>query len=178
MEKLELPEECDNWLKNGKDGICSEDCKALKQYCWNGKVEWTEKCDNGKNNGVYKWEWSCTVACTYFDPSKPDCGNGKYDEWETCENCVIDLKNACMWVCGDWAINPWEECDNGERNGHDGKCTFECKRETDPTKYCGNKIVEIDRWEECDLWIRKLSRRCRSVFGMVWRLKNTRSRGL
>ena len=37
--EVEKTEECDNGEKNGKDGICSEDCKLLNQYCGNGKRE-------------------------------------------------------------------------------------------------------------------------------------------
>jgi cysteine-rich repeat protein len=36
---IETPEECDNGVKNGYDGICSKTCKGLKQYCGNGKRE-------------------------------------------------------------------------------------------------------------------------------------------
>ena len=39
-------------------------------------------------------------------------------------------------------MNVNEECDNGEDNGHDGKCTFECKNVKDSVKYCGNNKVE------------------------------------
>ena len=146
----ENPEECDNWEGNGKDGKCTEDCKALKQYCGNGKVEWGEECDKWKENGKNKWEWSCTVACTYFEEDKPECGDGEKKEWENCMNCAIEYGEICMWRCGDWVMNMWEECDNWEENGRDGKCTFECKETKDDRKYCGNNIVE--KGEECDLW--------------------------
>jgi hypothetical protein len=100
--EIETPEECDSGEKNGKDGECSEGCKAIKQYCWNGKKEWKEICDNGKNNGIYTWKDSCTVSCTRFNPKNPECGDWERDEWENCITCPWDLKNVCMWVCGDW----------------------------------------------------------------------------
>ena len=144
-------EECDHWKDNWKDGKCSKDCKSLEHYCGNEKVEKWEECDNWKNNGIYTWEKSCTIDCTYFDPKNPNCGDGEVSDWEDCK-CAMDLKNACMWVCGDEVLNVGEECDNGENNGKDGKCTFECKKVTDSTKYCGNNKVEKELWEECDMW--------------------------
>jgi len=151
--KIERPEQCDNGVNNGKDGKCSEDCVSLEWKCGNWVVEGTEECDAGKENGKYKWKNSCTIACTYFDDKDPKCGDGEEDVWENCWTCPIEFWNKCKWKCGDGEKWAGEECDNGEENGHDGKCTFECKIESDSKKYCGNWVVEREKWEECDMWV-------------------------
>lgn len=99
----------------------------------------TELCDFGSNNGKRNTKTNeCTVACTLFDPARPNCGNGKIDKDEDCTTCPIDFQGACIDYCGDGAINPlYEECDDGEmNNGRNGHCTFKCKLEKDPSKYC------------------------------------------
>lgn len=149
---LESPEQCDNWLQNGIDGQCSDDCTDLKNYCGNNKIDQNEQCDKWNNNGKYTWEWSCTIACTYFDPNNPSCWNGTVEPWENCDTCEIDLGTACIWICGDSVLNHWEECDNGTNNGKDGICSFECKKVKDKDKYCGNGEIDKDLWEECDFW--------------------------
>ena len=151
--KKESPEECDNGENNGIDGKCTKDCVAINQICGNGKREWSEECDLWEKNGKYENEKSCTVGCTYFNPNNPNDWDGEIEEWENCENAAIDFGWACMWRCGDGAVDQSkEECDNGKENGRDGKCTFECKKVVDSTKYCGNGKVEKELWEECDDW--------------------------
>ena len=165
----EEPEQCDNWWENNwRDGKCTEACKLLNpSLCWNNKKEGKEECDLWEANWEYNEGKWCTIACTKFDPNKPDCGNGKIDEWEDCRSCAIDFWWSCMWKCGDNVIDVNEECDNGTDNGHDGLCTFQCKKQEDSKKYCWNKKVET--WEECDDWVEngngKCSRECKKISG-------------
>ena len=39
---------------------------------------------------------------------------------------------------------------NCHNNWKDGKCTFECKNQEDPTKYCWNGKIDEDLGEECE----------------------------
>ena len=203
MER-EIWEECDSWLMNGKDLKCGENCKNIvsKSECGNGKVEWEEECDYGKENNGKEWI-NCGINCKekqkcgnmrkdiwekcdncpedLWDKCKPEpvcgdenvdewencrnceedikkciptCGNGKYDKWETCINCSQDLRE-CPNLCGNGKKEIPEECDNWTKNGKDGECTLMCTIYNPKNPECGNG--KYDKWETCitcpeDLW--------------------------
>ncbi len=124
----EWNEQCDNWTGNWVDWSCSADCMIVdpEHYCWNWVVDTPkEKCDKWKDNWIF--EKGCTVNCTEFDPEKPNCWNGKEDEWETCEDCDTDLWEKCKAKCWDWIITePYEQCDPKADNWEGVQCSETC----------------------------------------------------
>ena len=71
----------------------------------------------------------------------PNCGNGKIDSEETCQNCPEDV-GKCSSICGDGVTDPGEDCDDGISNGEEGRCPSNCK-----LPFCGNGV--IDPGETC-----------------------------
>ena len=131
--KKDLWENCEN---------CPEDVWECTAFCGNGKIEWAEDCRNCEKD-----VWKCSGIC----------GDGKIEKWEDCNNCSKDVKMCLANTCGDGKIDreSWEECDNGDKNGSDGKCTKMCTKYDSSKPKCGNG--EIDGWEKCetcaiDLW--------------------------
>lgn len=52
-------------------------------------------------------------------------------------------------VCGNWILEPWEECDQWSVNGTPwSQCNLDCTIST-----CGDGIVQTWLWEECDDWV-------------------------
>ena len=144
---LEPGEQCDNWRYNWYDGKCSKYCKITdtNHKCWDNHKDEYEQCDKWTNN--WKPSSLCTLMCTTYDWSKPNCGNWKIDSWEDCSTCPVDLWERCSATCWNWKKEVWEQCDNWTNNGYDWKCSFDCK--TTASK-CWNNIKET--WEDCDDW--------------------------
>ncbi|MFO0592730.1 MAG: DUF4215 domain-containing protein [Polyangiaceae bacterium] len=81
-----------------------------------------------------------------------DCGNGKLDAGEECDDgvsnsntgaCTLACKNA---VCGDGFVKDGgdEECDDGKANSDSGECTKACRKAT-----CGDGLLHAGV-EQCD----------------------------
>ena len=157
--EIEEAEDCRN---------CPKDVKMCRSNtCGDGVVDelaW-EKCDNWKDkNGR---DWKCTKMCTLYDPSKPNCWNGRIDKWETCKTCPVDLWNRCIksWnntdeKCGNDEIDEWENCMNcpedvwkcsascGNDKIEDAEDCRNCPKDVwECTASCGNKKVE--KGEDC-----------------------------
>jgi cysteine-rich repeat protein len=66
------------------------------------------------------------------DPPPPNCGDGKVDEGEQCDDGVDNapdgdcLPDCSLHVCGDGVVAPAEQCDLGDLNGPDNGCSTEC----------------------------------------------------
>ena len=146
--KKEPGEECDNWKRNWLNSKCSEDCKLVdsEHRCWDGIWDKEyEECDKWENNG--KPSSLCTYMCTTYDPLKPNCWNWYVNLGENCLTCPVDLGEKCSAKCWNGKKEIWEECDNGDNNWYNSKCSFEC---TKTNAVCWNWNVES--WEDCDDW--------------------------
>ena len=135
--------------------------------CWNGKIDKWETCKNCEEdvwkctawcgNGIVEEAENCRNCPEDVKECSAICWNGKIEEWEDCEDCNRDVKMCIKETCWDGKINKeaWEECDNGEKNGKDGKCTKMCTKHNPNNPKCGDG--KIDEWENCetcpvDLW--------------------------
>jgi cysteine-rich repeat protein len=145
---------------------------TVKELCGNGTVEPGEECDDG-NDTVGD---GCSSSCT-IEPPPEICENSVDDDGDGLVDCADpDCENdpACSPpICGDGALDPGEECDDGNDTDGDGcssSCTIEPTEticddridedgdglvdcadpdcENDPFCLCGNGILEGN--EECD----------------------------
>jgi cysteine-rich repeat protein len=134
-------EECDNGTENGKDGLCTADCKEAVVECGDGILAGDEQCDDGAANGNDK---ACTLECT-----TNVCGDGFAGPGEDCDEgpANSDLGTCSTMckkpACGDSVLNMGEECDAGSSNGDDKLCTSMCKNAK-----CGDGLVAPG--EGCD----------------------------
>ena len=74
-----------------------------------------------------------------------DCGNGRIDPGEECDDGNGDPSDGCTnWctICGNGVVTPYEQCDDGNLADHDG-CSAACG-----LPGCGNG--DVDPGEECD----------------------------
>ena len=63
---------------------------------------------------------------------------------------IFDIQESKVKVitkCGNWTIDEWEQCEDGNFKNNDG-CDSNCRRSRDYTPECGNDI--LDEWEQCD----------------------------
>jgi hypothetical protein len=147
---------CDSGADNGKYGFCASGCMEMGPYCGDGNIDGTfgETCDDAVNNGNTGF---CNSTC---DGMTGYCGDGITNGDEYCDDgdnngqynpfygpyCSSD----CMSMgeggyCGDGIEQGlYEECDEGENNGPEGTCSYECTLNA----YCGDGI--IDEGEFCD----------------------------
>ena len=136
--KIQIAEDCKN---------CNEDVKLCRSAtCGDGKVDeraW-EECDNWWDNGK---DNKCTKMCTKYDPTKPNCGNGKLDEWENCNTCAVDLWEKCVaqWdkeeKCWNGKIDSWEDCDPNDiskKNRWKFGCSDSCKKISSNVAVCNS----------------------------------------
>ena len=105
-----------------------------KDQDWDGIPDNVDICVdvpwNSSNGCPEYYSQGCWVFST--------CGNGKVDEWETCQNCPQDA-----WICcWNGVLDFWETCKT-------------CPEDAGECGGCGNG--EIDEWENCqncpeDVW--------------------------
>ena len=71
-------------------------------------------------------------------------------------------------TCGDGKIDKeaWEECDNGDKNGKDNKCTKMCTKYNANQPNCWNG--KIDAWENCDTCPIDLWEKCVIWWEWTW----------
>ena len=147
-------EDCDSGNFNGKDWICSAECKTISKpsTCWNNKVDANETCYNCPED---------LKACSW------SCWNWEQEPWEECDNwssnwtdwqCSKDCRNISKsHYCWDWTQDKNEACDDWENNWTSkSDCTKSCTRK-DP-KYPGCWNWKVDNGENCttcatDLWV-------------------------
>lgn len=115
-----------------------------------------------------------------LDPSKGECGNGRHEEYESCDDgnrepfdgcdatCQLEPYYVCptggepcihVSVCGDNYVSLGEECDDGNRRSFDG-CSPSCQIEAncspedctplDSDGFCGDGVVQPHLGETCD----------------------------
>lgn len=108
-----------------------------------------ERCGNGYCPvGYYCSESRRGDHCLLIGTTAGDCGNGKLEGSEECDDGDNDSGDACNpdcmepW-CGDDYRDSDEQCDDGNRVPGDG-CNEKCKMEV-----CGNGHVDPPH-EECD----------------------------
>ena len=121
---------------------------AAAGVCGNGTLEPPEECDDANHRSGD----GCNEACLL---EIGICGDGKIESLlgEQCEASTFDQSlpyscTNCRFVsrsCGDGAVDPGEECDNGNRNSTspDALCRPDCS-----LARCGDGIR--DAGEECD----------------------------
>ena len=77
--------------------------------------------------------------------ARPDCGNGRLDTGEECDDGNTDPSDGCTnscTVCGNHVMAPYEQCDDGNLVNGDA-CDSNCALTA-----CGNGIVTAG--EQCD----------------------------
>jgi len=143
---------------------CNPDCSLPAdtdpELCGNNELDPGEECDNGLLNlGMYG---GCNADCSLA----PHCGDGivQNDEGETCDlgtdahgnslntgelctpNCA--LPPTPDDPCGNGALDPGEECDNGteQNTGIYGGCRADCKL----APYCGDGNIQTEYGEQCE----------------------------
>jgi fibro-slime domain-containing protein len=142
---------CDDGKNDGTYGTCAPGC-VLGPFCGDNKKNGTEGCDMGPANGATAYGLD---LCTNLCAPAPYCGDkqvqGQFGE--VCDDGVNSgLPGSCtvkcdgfvpLPSCGDGAILPPEQCDQGAENGLPAsKCDGHCRLK------CGNGITEGD--EQCD----------------------------
>lgn len=95
--------------------------------------------------------WTTTTWITI--PPTYECGNAIIEWNEQCDDGNNDNTDNCLNsclinICGDGYIETnHEQCDDGNLDNWDG-CNSLCRQEESP--YCGDWIIQTDRWEQCD----------------------------
>jgi cysteine-rich repeat protein len=143
-------EECDDGTaNNGNSFWCLSNCK---RSCGTGTLPpgTVKQCDAGVLNGNVDGA-PCRTDC-----SLPRCGDGVLDVSKG-EECDLGTSNGlnvdgaifcsvtCKILCGNGAVDPGEECDNGALNDDtkSGSCRTNCKN-----PYCGDGVRDVN--EQCD----------------------------
>jgi fibro-slime domain-containing protein len=133
--------------------------------CGNGKVEQTERCDDGNDLNGDGCSSGCTVELDYTCPKEGQpcvhdiiCGDHMIEGMETCDDgnktsgdgCASDCTLECGWECppgapcralkcGDSMMAGQEQCDDGNTTDGDG-CSKNCLLESKP-------IAEPEGWK-------------------------------
>ena len=123
---------CPGGCSNKNDSDCSPSCG-------NGVLESGELCDNGSDK-------PCPSGCDDKDPCTKDSLSGsvqtctaecKHTKVTTAQDgdwCCPQGANAstdadCSAQCGNWSVEPGEDCDDGNKTSGDG-CSSACKKES------------------------------------------------
>jgi cysteine-rich repeat protein len=152
---------CDDGNRAGGDG-CSADCRA-REICGDGIAQGEEKCDDANAIAGDGCEADCTFSCDIA----ADCADGNVcDGEELCTDhaCVEGIPapngTACeadgsycrggscaLASCGDAAIDPGEECDDGDLENGDGcdnDCMLSCSGDCDDPDVCNGDEMCVD----------------------------------
>jgi len=169
---IDTGETCDDGNRWDGDG-CSSLCKFEKGYaailerCGDDVVTGGEQCDDGSEctyiHSVTGERRETNEYCRQGNvdpPSRIFCTESKQGEYSICEtrsgdgcddNCDIETPQ-----CGNDILEPYEECDDGNKNGPNERCSLNCKLKAaheppaDTSKpYCGDGPPP-QRGEECD----------------------------
>lgn len=151
------------WQSNGgcakKDncdpsvGACSEivaGCTELVEgarYCQPGDELWECGPALVSETLVETCEGNCVVDGETSKCARPECGNGKTQTDEACDDGNDDNEDACTTLCkppecGDGLTQSWEVCDDGNDDENDD-CTTLCE-----PPVCGDGIQQLT--EACD----------------------------
>ncbi|CAD8190851.1 unnamed protein product [Paramecium octaurelia] len=94
--------------------------------CGDQLVLGKEECDDGNlipHDGCFECQFQCQEQCT--DCVKGNCQACNKSGW------LLSQNNLCSTYCGDGiAVNPYEQCDDGNDIPYDGcyKCEFQCEQ--------------------------------------------------
>lgn len=162
IEHTAQGEQCDNGFNDdvyaypGTTDACGQDCSDVP-YCGDGDIQAAyELCDDGNANADDAYD-GCTTSCDWG----PYCGDGTKNGPEQCDNGPDNVAyspdgEGCSYecttdvpYCGDGIRNGPEQCDLGteDNDGDYGGCNPDCTR----APYCGDKKVQKDFGEECDV---------------------------
>lgn len=113
---ITAPEQCDNGLSNGNDGLCTINCTNI--ICGDGKVQGSERCDDGNTvdgdgcNAVCKIEpgWECANTpnvnpdCSESDGglNPKDGGKVTFAGQDYADSCVSDPKKVSEYFCSEY----------------------------------------------------------------------------
>lgn len=158
---------CDDGDDNGKYNKCKKNCSGKTGWCGDGILQKAdcggnprctqledgdEECDNGSQNtnpNCAYGEASCTVCTTSCTPEPGKtayCGDKKIQR-EDCGSLPLCDENTTEDCCEVFeGIN--ENCDDGDENGHFGKCDETCTETV--TWRCGDGNIDYDHGETCD----------------------------
>ena len=92
-----------------------------------------------------------------------DCGNGRIDPGEECEDGNLDPRDGCTnacTICGNGVVTPYEQCDDGNLTDHDG-CNADCR-----LSICGDGVTDPD--EGCDDRQPRRRRRLHRPLHQLW----------
>lgn len=152
-------EACDDGLGNSDEApdACRSDCRLpvcgdgvqdAGEQCDDGNLEVGDGCDSGCAREYVCGDGVCEVqkgeGCSVCAQDCCVCGDGVCDaaQGETCRFC----HSECCPDCGNGAVEPGEQCDDGNYADNDG-CAVDCVDE-DGTPTCGNGVLEGS--EACD----------------------------
>jgi cysteine-rich repeat protein len=145
------------------DGCCPNGCTSQNDSdcspsCGNGVLENGELCDNGSDK-------PCPSSCDDKDPCTKDslsgsaasctadCKHSKITGVQDGDACCPDGANAstdsdCSPRCGNWSVEPGEECDDGNKTGGDG-CGADCKKEKQTSASSGGSCSALAGTSSC-----------------------------
>ena len=176
-------EQCDGTPEFSKDGCLAKTYCTVKSASNNFvECDTNDDCATvGGTCATYETQKSrsCNAAgttdqCTFggWSACQPigSCGDGKKDQGEACDdgnrNNNDSCTNSCAAnICGDGIINAGrEQCDLGTQNGGacpDGAeygstclaCTTSCQQVAQSGGYCGDKVVNPNSPEQCEVGV-------------------------
>ena len=147
-------EDCDEGFEDecGSDEYCNTDTCECLPLCGNGVVDDGEDCDYLADEETCAWDEYCDDSCAcgpacgngVFEPEKEECEPGVDEEAACGEDAACGADCTCVSdYCGNGYVDFYygEECDMGELNGPDVRCSEDCL----VTPICGDNMVD---WPE------------------------------